>query len=340
MAPIAKNRRAARRAPRVALAAFALAAALHGARAWAEPTPAELDLARKTFNEGKALETKNRWGEALERFKKVAGVKMTPQVRFHIALCEEHLGKLVSAMKGFELAAEEARRAGSMAAEVAEKAPPRAAALQKRVGALRVELTGKLITSTLTLDGAPLARDELGGEIPVDPGKHVVELRDDTGKSTLREEVKVAEGGRASVRIEAHDTGAPRASAASKPVPPAPPSRTPVYITAATGLVFLAGAGVFYGLREASFNEVISACKSGGDGNYTDCPRELMGTAEAGRVYTTLSGVSLGIGAASLVASGVLWFSLRSRVKDTASRAAFSLSVAPMGTGFAARGAF
>ena len=75
-------------------------------------TPEELARARQVFNDGKLLEDKQAWDLALERFRAVARVKMTPQVRFHIALCEENLGRLVQAIKGFELAAEEARAAG------------------------------------------------------------------------------------------------------------------------------------------------------------------------------------------------------------------------------------
>src|SRR5262249_19640015 len=72
----------------------------------AAQTDEELHRLRGVFNEGRELETKKQWGDALKKFEIVAATKMTPQVRFHIALCEENLGKLVSAMKGFDLAAE------------------------------------------------------------------------------------------------------------------------------------------------------------------------------------------------------------------------------------------
>src|SRR5262249_8394659 len=52
-----------------------------------------LERLRQVFNEGRQLEEKDHWAEALDKFKEVATTKMTPQVRFHIALCEEKLGK-------------------------------------------------------------------------------------------------------------------------------------------------------------------------------------------------------------------------------------------------------
>ena len=37
---------------------------------------------------------------------------MTPRVRYHIAMCEEKLGKLVAALGGYELAKSEAETVG------------------------------------------------------------------------------------------------------------------------------------------------------------------------------------------------------------------------------------
>src|SRR5689334_16529333 len=51
-----------------------------------------LDKARAQFQQGLALETAGDWAGALSLFVQVAAVKLTPQVRFHVGLCEEHLG--------------------------------------------------------------------------------------------------------------------------------------------------------------------------------------------------------------------------------------------------------
>src|SRR4051812_36571010 len=71
------------------------------ARAGAEPTGAQLDQARERFAAGRALEKDGRWSEALDAFQQVGAIKMTPQVRFHIALCLENVGVLTQALDGF-----------------------------------------------------------------------------------------------------------------------------------------------------------------------------------------------------------------------------------------------
>ncbi|MEO7096259.1 MAG: hypothetical protein ABI175_23570, partial [Polyangiales bacterium] len=95
------------------LVAISLAASLSLARlpffvgvplAFAEATTAELTAARELFDEGLKLEEKNQWQPALDRFRKVAAVKATPAVRFHMGLCLENLGKLVDALNEFERA--------------------------------------------------------------------------------------------------------------------------------------------------------------------------------------------------------------------------------------------
>src|SRR5262245_59971432 len=153
-----------------------------------QPAAAELAAARQLFNEGKEHEKRKRWADALATFKKVAAVKMTPQVRFHIALCEENLGKLVAAINGFELAAEEAAQAGAMASDVAENAPARADALRKRVPVLRLDVRGELGTSRVLLDGAPVAAALVGTNIPVDPGAHTIDLETD-GKTVFHKDL-------------------------------------------------------------------------------------------------------------------------------------------------------
>ena len=70
----------------------------------AEPTRAELVAARDMFGEARDEEKAGNWTKALTLFEAVAKVKLTPQVRFHIALCEEQTGKLLEALNDFERA--------------------------------------------------------------------------------------------------------------------------------------------------------------------------------------------------------------------------------------------
>lgn len=299
---------------------------------------AELAAARQTFNEGKDFEKRGEWSEALERFKKVARVRMTPQVRFHIALCEENLGRLVSAMKGFQLAAEEARQAGATAAEVAAIAPERAAALEKRVGTVTVHVNGKIIDSSVTLDGVRLAPSSIDAAVPVDPGAHVVEVLSAAGKSSSRAEVTVAEHGEAQITIAVAD---------APPAPPPPPklpseepkpaqgSRAPAYVVGSVGLAALAGSGVFYGLELFT----IATLRNNGHCDKFDhgCDPAYQNFGDTGRIYSIVSPIALGVGIAGLATAGVLWFTLGP--KRPSQRPA-ALAVSPSGRGLAIRGEF
>ena len=62
-----------------------------------EPSAAELASARSLFNEARTAEEQGEWQDAIARLDAVAKVKMTPQVRFHLGLCQEHLGRLLEA---------------------------------------------------------------------------------------------------------------------------------------------------------------------------------------------------------------------------------------------------
>jgi len=318
-------------------AAIALGATLAGHPCFAQ-TPEELAAARQVFNEGKDLEKRNAWAEALEKFKRVAGVKMTPQVRFHIALCEENLGKLVSAIKGFELAAEDARQVGSTAAEVAEKAPARAEALRKRIGTIKIEVTGKVIQSKLLLDGAKVEAAAFGAEIPVDPGSHVIEVQDPAGKSTFKKELSVGEHGAEKVSVEVNDVEPPPPpfpTVTASPIapPPPPPSRLPAYIVGGAGAALVVGWGVFFGLERGAIAEARTHCV-GGDQR---CTEEARPAIERGRTYYVVSNVFLGVGLAGLAGAGVLWFVLGPR-KQGPPKAAVTLS--PAGPGIQIRAAF
>ena len=76
---------------------LAIASVTSGVARAAEPTSAEVSKARENFRRGLALEAAGDWTGALEVFKSVALVKSTPQVRFHIAQCEEKTGDYVGA---------------------------------------------------------------------------------------------------------------------------------------------------------------------------------------------------------------------------------------------------
>jgi hypothetical protein len=307
---------------------------------FAQATPEELAAARQLFNEGKELEKQKSYEGALEKFKKVAGVKMTPQVRFHIALCEENLGHLVEAINGFELAADEAKRAGSTATEVAENAPKRAEGLRERVPTLQLKVTGKVLTSKILLDSSPLTAALIGVATPIDPGDHAVEVQDAAGKITFHKDLKLEERAHEHLDGEVNDVEIAAVPTDTAPIPPPPPprSRAPVFIAGGVGVASLIASGVFFGLRAGTITTASASCTP--PGSYTHCKDtpEARDAIASGKTYSTVSSVTLGVGLAGLGAAGILWFVTSPKKAPAPPKAGVTL--VPTGPGFEIRGVF
>jgi tetratricopeptide (TPR) repeat protein len=280
----------------------------------AEPSEEQLAAARTLFREGLDLEKKSDWEEALAVFQKVAAVKLTPQVRYHIALCHDNLGQLVEALNGYELAAHEAKLAGKAGLDVAENAPAKIAAIRARVGHLRISVVGKIRSSKVLLNGRPIALALLDSDIPLDPGDHLL-LVETGGETVTRQPVRVEKGKTVEIELEIDDPEPPpeppaasATTATSATPPPAADesSQIPAYVVGAAGLLLVAGGAVFWGLRESTIAEIRDSCGA----NDQNCDPGLQETADLGETYTLLGRIFFPVGGAALATGVVLWFVL------------------------------
>jgi len=158
---------------RLALAAallFSPPFALTPARA--APTDAQLAAARELFADAESDEDAGQWLGALEKLRRVSRVKETAGVRYHEALCEEHLGRLASALGDYTAAEAQAR--AENAQDVMQPVAKQLAELGPRVPRLTIRVAPDAGTATVRLDGAAVAPGLVGTAIPVDPGMHQV----------------------------------------------------------------------------------------------------------------------------------------------------------------------
>jgi len=118
-------------------------------------TKEEIDRARVEFHEGVVLMAANNCNAALTKFQSVAKVKRTPQVLFNIGACEERVGKLVSALGNYRLAAA-AAEGDRKAKDVASRVGERITSLEERIPKLTIRRGSGAETATLLLDGAEL----------------------------------------------------------------------------------------------------------------------------------------------------------------------------------------
>ncbi|MBI2391374.1 MAG: hypothetical protein HYV09_17420 [Deltaproteobacteria bacterium] len=218
-----------------AIAGGSLVALQHEAHA---QTAAELVAARALFAEGVELEKKKDYAGALEKFRKVGAIKSTAIVRYHEGFCAEKLGRWIEALDAYAKATIEGQGDPKQknAVDAARKAD---AALRPRVPRIRAKVTGTQKGKwEIRIDGTPISAALLDTPVPVDVGKHLVELSGE-GIAPAAQEITVGEKETREVSFEAKeasavappvsapDKGAEKPADAPKPAPPEPAKAKP-----------------------------------------------------------------------------------------------------------------
>ncbi len=309
--------------------------------ALAQPTEAELAAARDLFLQVRKLEDQGQWAEASQRLDAIAKVRMTPQVRFHIALCDEHLGRLVSALNGFQQARVEAGPAG--AAEVAEESEQHIAALQPRIPSLRIALPADTPSPSVQVDGQPVVTALLAVPLPLDPGQHAVVV-EAPGRSTFARDVALSEGQSLTLEVVLPKAEPPPAAAPpvpesprNKPAPtpmparqpPEPPSSSaPGWIVMGAGGALLVGAGVAALVRSSAISDIDKSCPS-----HIDCDPSLENTRSRAQTSGTIAAVLGATGVATVAAGGVLLY-LSTKSSSHEQTAVLAPVVSSRGAGF------
>jgi hypothetical protein len=304
-----------------ALAATGLILFLSSSPARAEPSAAELASARDMFSEARRAEDAGRWAEALQKVKAVATVKMTPQVRFHLGLCEEHTGQLVEALNSFEVARSEAVEQG--VTSVVDEAREHAQNVRARMPKLLIALPSG-VDAKVEVDGQTISASLLARPLPFDPGRHTVAAS--APGLAYKGDITIAE--KDEKRIDVTFTPVPIAPAPKPPSTPSPapaaaapsaPQTSPAsdagtsssggssalgWVAVGTGGAAIAGSVITAAARQSSINQIDNLCKS-----HMDCPPADRPTLEdaqgKARTFGALA-VALGAGGGALVVTGIV----------------------------------
>jgi hypothetical protein len=182
---------------------FAVASGERPARAEAPEvaSASELSAARALFADALRDEEAKRFGDAIQKFRRVREVKDTAAVEYRLGACLEGLHEGPAAHAAYRRALN-LGRADPRAAEIVEAARERLEALGKRVGLLTLSLPdGSPADAEVRVDGDLLAREDLGEAVAFAPGAHVVTA---TAKGAVpaRSDVLLSEGARVSLTIE------------------------------------------------------------------------------------------------------------------------------------------
>src|SRR6188768_1594651 len=157
----------------------------------------ELSKARAQFQRAIELEQAGNYATALEQFRDVGQVRMTPQVRFHIASCEEKLGRLVTALGGYQLAYADADSVGDDFKAEVDAAVTR---LQASIPKLVIQRGPGAEAAEIQLDGVALGASSVGVSVPLDPGPHSVSAKA-PGALPFNQTVSIAENEQRSVDV-------------------------------------------------------------------------------------------------------------------------------------------
>ncbi|MCS6901629.1 MAG: hypothetical protein RMJ98_18470, partial [Myxococcales bacterium] len=164
--------------------------------------------ARALFQEGLQLEAGGNFAGALAKFEEVAQLKRTPQVLFHIAFCQEKLGKLVAALGGYRLVALEGGD-DPKNAKVVQAAQEALAGLEKRVPSLTVKRGKGADLAKILLDGVELGASTLDKPQQVDPGAHSLEATHPS-KQPFKEVINLSEGESKTIEVVLKDKPGPK----------------------------------------------------------------------------------------------------------------------------------
>lgn len=309
-----------------------------------ELTKAELSQARAKFQQAIELEHAGNWAGALSAFREVGQVRMTPQVRYHIANCEEKLGKLVIALGGYELALQEAE---GMQPEFIAEVQGAIEQLKARIPKLVIQRGDGAEAATIELDGVTLGSSSIGIETPVDPGPHTISARA-PGRAKYTETVNVSEqeSKTLTVALEELPSDVPVAAADPgsggdvKPAEGGPKYGIYPYVLGGVGVAGLAASGVFFAMNQSKVGELEKNCP-----DRTNCAKGDEAKYDSAKTDEMVAWVAGGLGLASLGTGVALYLLDHQKPKQEAemarSRRVQVLAGAPGAhTGLTVRGAF
>lgn len=302
------------------VAAPALSVALVPASAQAQDKK-ELSKARAMFQRAIELEQAGNYSTALEQFRSVGEVRMTPQVRFHIASCEEKLGRLVTALGGYQLAIADADSVGDDFKSEVERAVTR---LQASIPKLVIQRGKGAEAAEIQLDGVAIGASSVGVPVPLDPGPHAVTAKAQ-GWLPFNQTVTVAENQETNLSVELEPEPVEednRAFGANGAVD-RPKSNVLPYVIGGVGVASLIGSGVLFALRQTTLSDLEKKC----DG--LNCPGSASGQNQNLKVYNVAAQVTLGVGIAGVGTAVALLIIQKKHAQPAAPATSRGLHVLP-----------
>ena len=284
-----------------ALALALSASAPSMALAQGAPTPQAVKAATDAFTAGSALFKQKKFPAALQKFQDSYNAVQSPNSALFIARSEAELGHPKEAYNWFQRVIAEA--SARMVAEpkykpTYESAQMEIADVANKIALITVNVRDAQPTTTVRVAGAPVARDQWGKPLPLDPVPTDI-LLETPGQQPFSQRLELKAGDKKSV-----DLAHPAAAVIAPPPPVTKPSSggpglLPVAI--AFGGVGVLGMGLFGvagGLTLAAESELVDKC--GENGPCTSAADDEL--VDSAQTKQTLANVGLIVGAVGLAA--------------------------------------
>lgn len=242
----------------------------------ADPTAAEVAVARKAFAQATELESQKQWAEAEVKLREALAIKETPGLRYHLGFCLEHQGKLVEALVEYDRT-DEMLQQGAKAPDVAELLGPARDGVRQRVANVTLKTRAKLEGVSIEIDHIPVKDVLVGKVIPQNPGRRVI-TASAPGRQPFRRELSLGEGESREIVIDLPELGATKGPA-SQPAAGGPAAgdssagaqldtsrpgsaRTIVLVSELAFTAVALGAGVYFTLEKGKSQDQIDAANA------------------------------------------------------------------------------
>jgi hypothetical protein len=245
------------------------------------------------FREGRAASEAGDHRKACEKYHESHRLDPATGTMLNIADCEERLGRFATAWTYYRAVTQKLPSSDDRSAV----AKSRADALEPRLPKLVLRLAPGAPSGTRVLrDGVELKSASLGSALPVDPGKHVIEVTAE-GRAPRRFELSLREGELVERDVAPGPARGSSALGASTSSESGSDTRTLGWVLAGVGVVGVV-TGAVTGMLVLDRKSVVDAnCDSD-----KRCNQQGAAAADSGRMLGTISGVSFVAGGVALAA--------------------------------------
>lgn len=299
------------------------------------------DKAEQLFREGRDALNRGDYAAACPKFAESVRLTKRPGPLLNLAQCEEHEGKLRSALKLW--------REGSALLPAGDGrialATEHVSALQPKIPRLTVKLSPEAPAgSKVTLDGIELSGAALGAPQELERGGDHVIVTTAPGHTEARSTITLVEGEHREITMVPGPAQAlaPKAGSEKAPlVTPAPPPKrsarwTAGFVVGGVGLASLA-AGAATGILTIQKNGIVKPlCEPTPKAGCSSQPTQDAATA--GKMFSLISTITFAVGGAGLGAGIVLIATSSSKGPPASTTVA--ATALPGGAGFTVQGGF